>query len=208
MILAIVQARMESTRLPGKAMLDLGGKPMLWHVLMRVRQATTLDQIILLTPWTEANEVLIPLAEHCGIEVIRSTPNNLLASYLEAARSFDASAIVRITADCPLINPAVIDQVVMAFLAPPPCDYAANVLHYTWPEGLDTEVLTMEALTRCEQLATALADRQHVTTYIRTHPEQFTLRSVESPLRLGHLHWSVDTAQDFEMMRLLWPTNG
>src|SRR5262249_37789783 len=147
MIVAIVQARMNSSRLPGKVLQEIAGQPMLWHVVQRTRQAQLLDRVVVATSDQSSDD---PLAEFCARENIpcfRGSEQDVLDRYYQAARSIQADGIVRITSDCPLIDPDVIDKVIRAY-EEEHYDYAANVLRYTYPNGLDVEVFSMTALTR------------------------------------------------------------
>ena len=145
MITAIIQARMGSTRLPGKVLKEISGHSMLWHVVTRVRQANTLDQVVVATSDKVSDDAIASFCEQEGFLCFRGSESDVLDRYYQAARWAGATVVVRITADCPLIDPVVIDQVVSAYLEND-CDYANNVMQRTYPDGLDAEAFSFEAL--------------------------------------------------------------
>jgi spore coat polysaccharide biosynthesis protein SpsF len=206
-VVAIIQARMGSSRLPGKVLADVGGRSMLWRVCRRAGRAALVDQVVVATTLEPDDE---QIADECAllqVPCFRGSAQDVLRRYDGAARAFEADAVVRITADCPLIDPKVIDLVVGAFLrtekggqapfsgeggqapvaqraaSPPllPFSYASNTLRRRWPRGLDTEVMTVAALERACREATEPYQRTHVTPYIYRHPELFRLLAVTPP---------------------------
>jgi spore coat polysaccharide biosynthesis protein SpsF len=201
-IVAITQARMTSTRLPGKVMLPVLGKPLLrWH-LERVQRAATLDELVLAITTNPGDQVLADLAGGMGIPVFRGSEDDVLSRYYGAAREHGADVIVRVTSDCPLIDPAVIDSTVRAFLAAQPgVDYASNRLPQTYPRGMDTEVATMAALSEAMTEANAPLDREHVTLFIWRQTERY--RAVNAPYHTDQSRhrWTVDVPEDFELIR-------
>lgn len=199
-VVAIIQARMQSTRLPGKVLADIGGRSMLARVCDRVRRAATLDRLVVATSTWPNDQVIADECEHLAVACFRGSEADVLDRYHQAACAYRADAVVRITADCPLIDPGVIDRVVEGFLEYRP-DYAANILQRTWPRGLDTEVMTADALARAWREATATHERTHVTPYIYGHPEWFRLHSVTGPGDYGDDRWTVDTPADLEFAR-------
>jgi glutamate-1-semialdehyde 2,1-aminomutase len=179
-IVAIVQARMGSSRLPGKSIADVAGRPLLWHVVDRLRRAKLVDTVVVATS--------------------NKSGDDPIAKLYEAAKANGADTVVRITADCPLIDPAVVDNVVARFQTGD-CDYASNVLRCTYPEGLDTEVFAFSVLERAWHEAQKPSEREHVTPYLRAG--QFRVANVasEAPVAEGKYHWSVDRAGDLEFVR-------
>ena len=152
--LAIVQARMGSTRLRGKVMRPLAGQPVLWHVLTRVQACSQLDGVVLATTTRGEDECLVRLAEDLGVSVFRGSEADVLDRYYQAARRFSPSAVVRITADCPLIDPAVVGRAIETFhRAAGRYDYVSNTVERTFPDGQDVEVLSFQALKRAWQSA-------------------------------------------------------
>ena len=206
-ILAVIQARMGSTRLPGKILADIGGKPMLCRVVERARRASSLDGVLVATTTNSEDDAVERLCAERGYRWTRGHPTDVLDRYYQAAREAAANAIVRLTADCPVIDPAVIDQVVDAFLAAdPPVDFAANRLpdDRTFPIGLDTEVCTFAALARAWAEATQPYQREHVMPYLYETPGRFGTLLVRSPRDLSHLRWTVDTPEDLELARRIY----
>jgi glutamate-1-semialdehyde 2,1-aminomutase/spore coat polysaccharide biosynthesis protein SpsF len=202
-VVAIVQARMASARLPGKVLADVVGKPLLGRVVERVRRARTIDRVVVATSDSPSDD---PVAEFCsraGIDCFRGSEADVLDRFYQASRAYPASAYARITGDCPLHDPEVIDRVVNAFLDKG-CDYAANVIRYTFPDGLDTEVFTATALERTWRSASLPAEREHVTPHMR-QGNRFRIRSVENEIDLSGDHrWSVDHPGDLEFVRAVY----
>jgi len=202
----IVQARMTSGRLPGKILMDLAGRPMLSQQIRRVRRCQRVDDVVVATTTNDSDAPVVSLAEAEGARWFRGSEEDVLGRYLGAARESKADIVIRVTADCPLVDPEMTDCVIQALEAHSnACDYAANVVERTFPRGLDTEVLFRETLERVGRLATSAPAREHVTYYIlREHPELFLLRSVTDSEDNSDLRWTVDTAKDLAMIRLVY----
>jgi spore coat polysaccharide biosynthesis protein SpsF len=203
MILAIIQARMGSSRLPGKVLLDLAGRPVLWHAVSRVRKARLVDQVLVATTDQAADEPIRRFCAERGIACFDGSEQDVLDRFVQAARFAGAGAadgIVRITADCPLIDPAVIDQVVTLYLESG-VDYVSNVQPPTFPDGLDVEVFRFSALLTAWREAKLQSEREHVTPYLRNHPEQFAARNLTHDNDLSALRWTLDEPADYELLR-------
>jgi len=178
-ITAIIQARMGSTRLPGKVLKDLEGQTMLSRVVNRTCRASLLDEVIVATTVKPADNLIMTECEKLGIPVFRGDEEDVLDRYYKAAQSYQADPIVRITSDCPLIDPEIINLVIENFLAHEDLDYASNTLPpRTFPRGLDVEVMTFDALEQAWRGDKNPAWREHVTPYIYRHPEKFKLKAV------------------------------
>lgn len=205
-VVAIIQARMGSTRLPGKVLCDLDGKPMLARVVTRARRAAQINEVIVATSTLAADQEITALCAERGWPFFRGDEQDVLDRYYRAALAFHADVVVRITADCPMIDPEALDQVVTALLEnEASSDYACNFHpRRTYPRGLDAEALRFDVLERCWQEATAAANREHVTSFIYQHPEAFALRGVESGGDFSHLRWTVDTPEDLELARAIY----
>ncbi len=202
-IVGIIQARTDSTRLPNKVLEDIQGKPLILHVLERVRHAKTLGTIVLATTTREVDTPLADLVHAHGIPVFRGECDDVLDRYYQAATTFHAQTIVRVTGDCPLIDPHVIDLVVHVFLQNH-YDYVTNTLQPTYPDGLDVEVFSYETLTKAWNEATLSSEREHVTAYIRNHPKKFTQHDVKNPVDLSKYRWTVDNQEDLAFVREIY----
>lgn len=202
-VVAIVQARLGSTRLPRKVLLDIEGKPMLARVMNRLRRAQKVDAVIVATTVEPQDQQLAEFCETHGWPVYRGSHHDVLDRYYRAASEHSADVIVRITSDCPLVDPEVVDAVIRK-LRETKADYASNVAPRTFPRGLDTEVFsfaTLEQLWREDQNP---AWREHVTTLVHKMPEQFRVANVVAETDCSHLRWTVDTPEDIELVRRIY----
>jgi spore coat polysaccharide biosynthesis protein SpsF (cytidylyltransferase family) len=206
-VVAIVQARMGSTRLPGKVLLPLAGRPMVLHVAERAARIPGVDGVLVATPDGPDDAPLQDVLGANGIDWVSGPSDDVLRRYAIAAAAADADMVVRITSDCPLLSPVVSGRVVAAFLEGG-ADYASNTLQRTWPRGMDTEVLGREALDAVDAAATEPFEREHVTPAIWQHPERFRLRSVRGSEDLSQLRLTVDTAEDFQLVETVFETLG
>jgi glutamate-1-semialdehyde 2,1-aminomutase/spore coat polysaccharide biosynthesis protein SpsF len=207
-IVAIVQARMGSTRLPGKVLANIAGKTMLEHIVLRLSRSRLISDMIIATSSKKVDDCIVQTGLKKYFKVFRGDENDVLDRYYHAAKSLNADIVVRITGDCPLIDPEVVDRVIEGFLAEE-CDYASNTLVCTYPDGLDTEVFSFEALETAWRDARRVADREHVTPFIRTS-RRFRLHNVESDLGrvTRHLRWTVDEPRDLEFIRAVYERLG
>jgi len=207
-IVAIIQARMRSTRLPGKVLAEIAGKPMLWHVVRRVRRSKSIDETLVATSSGAADDAIAAFCRESGIPCYRGSEADVLDRYCRAARNSKADVIVRVTADCPLIDPQVIDRVVRRFLRGD-SDYVSNVLRSTYPDGLDVEVISRAALEQAWRMARRSSEREHVTTFIR-NSGLFRLTNVENNIRLPspEMRWTVDTPEDLKFVRRIYASFG
>jgi spore coat polysaccharide biosynthesis protein SpsF len=197
-VVAIIQARMGSTRLPGKVLLDLAGEPMLVRDMNRLARAEMLDEVVIATTVEPADDAIVDLCQEHDWHYFRGSEADVLDQYYRTAQEYQADVVVRVTSDCPLIEPQVVDRVVREFLKrQSEIDYAANTLQpRTFPRGLDTEVVRFDALER--------AWREHVTRYIRGHPELFKSYGVLSEEALSYMRWTVDTSEDLALVRRIY----
>ena len=202
-IAAIIQARMGSTRLPGKVLADLAGQPMLARVVNRTARAKTLDKVVVATTTDSADAVIADLcAQNCW-PFFRGDRDDVLDRYCQAAKAHGAEVVVRITSDCPFIDPEIIDRVVRVFLEKNP-DYASNTLKRTYPRGLDVEVVTLVSLIRACHECSDPYQRVHVTPYICQNPHLFQIISVTSEADYSDHRWTVDTPEDLEFARAVY----
>lgn len=197
-IVALVQARMGSTRLPNKVMKPIGGVTMIELLLSRLSNSRELDQIIVASPVDERNQ---PLAEHVrrlGYACEQGSENDVLDRFVQAARKHQADVVVRITGDCPLVDPGLVDEVVRQFKAAN-VDYFSNITPPTYPDGLDIEVCTFKALEQASRETSKLFDREHVTPYLR-EPGRFKTAAMQHSQDLSVLRWTVDEPADFAVI--------
>jgi spore coat polysaccharide biosynthesis protein SpsF (cytidylyltransferase family) len=205
--LAVVQARMSSTRRPGKVLADIDGDPMLALVLRRLGRARSLSVITVATSVEPVDDAVAELAEAEGARVVRGPLDDVLGRYLLAIEGYDG-AVVRITADCPLIDPEVVDRVVEALEADDSLAYASNIDPRSFPQGLDTEVFRAAALRELAEIAGEQPEREHVTLGFRSRRNEFPQVAVTGDRDLGDLRWTVDTPEDLEFVRALVPRLG
>lgn len=209
-IVAIIQARMGSSRLPGKVLADICGKPLLVHIVERLALARSLDEVWVATSVNIENDAIEALMKSNGIPVFRGGEDDVLGRYCAAARAAGASIVVRICGDCPMIDPAVVDLVVEEFVARG-VDYACNTLERSYPDGIDVEVVSLGALEIAEKEATHPFHRLHVTPYIHGRLKhklpagKFKLSVVKNELNFGHIRLTVDSHEDLEFVRRLMP---
>jgi spore coat polysaccharide biosynthesis protein SpsF len=202
-LVAIVQARVGSSRLPGKVLAAIAGESMLSRVIERVRRIPGLSEVVVATTLGPEDEAIVEECGRIGAAVFRGSENDVLDRYYGACKEHEADAVVRITSDCPLVDPVESGKVIDAFLAQE-ADLAPNDIKATYPIGLGTEVVARKALHLAWSQATKPYERQHVTPYIYQHAEQFRLINVESPVDYSSLRWTVDTPADLEFVRAVY----
>jgi spore coat polysaccharide biosynthesis protein SpsF len=202
-VVAIIQARMGSTRLPGKVLMDLGGASVLSRVLERAEQIQSIDEVVVATTDRPSDDVIVQECLRYQIPVFRGQEEDVLDRYYRAAVSAKADVVVRITSDCPLIDAKVSGATVQAFLNQHP-DYASNCLVRTYPRGLDTEVMTFRALERAWREAAKAYQREHVTPYITENPGKFKLLSEAGEADFSGHRWTVDTPEDLQFVRSVY----
>lgn len=205
-VVVIIQAHMGSTRLPGKVLMDLAGEPMLARVVARSRRAQTVDKVVVAATVRPADNAIANLCVEREWPCFRGGEEDVLDRHYHAAIAHGADAVVRITSDCPLIEPEIIDRVVREFLdLQPGVDYACNVLpRRTFPRGLDTEVMRFDALEQAWREDHNPAWREHVTPYIQCNPGLFRIHGVTNEMDLSHMRWTVDTPEDLAFVRRIY----
>jgi len=210
MILGIIQARTSSTRLPGKVLLPILGQPMLARQVERLERASSIDRLLVATTGDASDDGIASLAAELGLDVYRGSVDDVLERFYQAALSIGPTHVVRLTADCPLADWQLIDRTVAKALADD-LDYVSTALRPTWPDGLDVEVMTFAALEAAQEEARSPVEREHVTPFIINRPDRFRRASVESPVDLSALRWTVDEPRDFEFVTRvyeeLYPSN-
>jgi spore coat polysaccharide biosynthesis protein SpsF len=200
-VVAIVQARMGSTRLPGKALVDIAGQPMLAHVMERASRATRVDAVCVATTTSPADDAIVALADARGWPCVRGDENDVLSRYALAAQATAAEVVVRITSDCPLLDASVVDAV-LEKLGATGADYASNTQPpRTFPHGVDVEAFSAEALRAADAEDARPEWREHVTPYLYRTEGRFTLTRVDSDDDFSDQRWTVDTPEDLALVR-------
>jgi len=202
-ITAIIQARLGSTRLPQKIFLPLFDKPILWHVVERVKKSKLIKNVIVATTDLEEDDLVENFCINNNINFFRGSSDDVLSRYYYAAKKFQSDLIVRITADCPLIDSNIIDEVINFYLNNN-VDYASNVLERTFPRGYDTEVFSFNALEKAFIEAENLSEREHVTPFIYNHPDLFKLLSFKHKKDYSFYRLTVDTQEDYSLIKIIY----
>jgi spore coat polysaccharide biosynthesis protein SpsF len=210
MILAILQARVSSSRLPGTVLKPLIGEPMLKRQIERVRRARLLDGLVVATSNDSSDDPIDALCQEIQVSCFRGSLSDVLDRYHQAAKRYLIKDVVRLTGDCPLADPEVIDQVISTYIKSG-ADYASNTLEPTYPDGLDVEVFSFAALERAWLEAKLPSQREHVTPFIHCNPHLFRLASVRQATDLSAQRWTVDNLEDYEFVcriyEALYPSN-
>lgn len=196
----IVQARMSSTRLPGKILMQVLGKPLLAYLVERLRRVRLADQIVIATTTNDSDLPVVALCEQLQLDCVRGPEHDVLARYDLAARAHGADLVVRVTSDCPLLDPAVVDDAI-ALYREGGVDYVSNALRPGYPLGMAVEVLPADLLARAAAEASAPEEREHVTPYIYLRPARFRIGHLAGETEYGRERWTVDTPEDFELVR-------
>jgi spore coat polysaccharide biosynthesis protein SpsF len=204
-ITAIIQARVGSTRLPGKALMDIEGKPMLWHVINRIKCSKYINKILIATTTNKKDDQIENFCKNYGIEFYRGMEDDVLDRYYQAAKLWKANTIVRICSDNPLIDPQIIDKVISSYLENKDIlNGASTNVHLTYPLGLNAEVISFSTLEKVWQEAKKDYQREHVTIYIYENPNNFKINSVENEKNISHFHWTVDEYKDLKFIREIY----
>lgn len=200
-VVIILQARMGATRLPGKPLKNVLGRPLLSYQIERLRRVQLADEIIIATTTEPQDDQIVQFCKDENVAYFRGSPLDVLDRYYQAAKFAKADVIVRVTGDCPLIDPEVTDKVIRFYIDhQPQYDYVSNSLERTYPRGLDTEIFSMALLEQAASKAKLPSEREHVTVYFYTHPERFSLKNVGNAVDLSKYRWTVDTSEDFELV--------
>ena len=208
-IVAIIQARMTSTRLPGKVMMDLGGQPLLQVMLNRVQQSQKIDKIVVAVPDEPESDPIIDLCNKMNIDIAKGDELDVLSRFAIAAKAHDADVVVRLCSDCPLIDPQLIDDTISYFLEND-LDYANNIEQRSYPDGLDCEIFTAASLYEADEKAKHSKHREHVTTYIDGRVKDveekgdFKCGSINYDVSYGDIMWSVNTKEEYDHICFLY----
>ncbi len=202
---AIIQARLGSTRLPAKVLRDIQGQTMLKRVVRRIRQCKYIDQVVVATSDETVDEPLVKFCQDEGFDVFLGSHLDVLSRYTNTALAHKADNIVRITADCPLIDPGVVDQVIIKLMADPFLDYSCNFFPVRrFPRGLDAEAFTLDTLLKANEMAFDAPEREHVTLQIYRNPSLYKIGSVQTPEDHSSLRWTVDTMDDLRLINSIY----
>jgi spore coat polysaccharide biosynthesis protein SpsF (cytidylyltransferase family) len=194
---------MGSTRLSGKVMLEISGKPVLWHVINRVSKSKLIDGLVVATTTNHEDDAIEKFCSKNSIMVFRGSEDDVLDRYYQCARKLNIENIVRITADCPLHDPAVIDLVIERYRQGN-YDYVSNIDPPTYPDGIDVEVFSFRALDIAWRNASLVSEREHVTPYIRKHRDFFKINNVTNDEDLSFYRWTLDQVEDFEFIQKIY----
>jgi spore coat polysaccharide biosynthesis protein SpsF len=212
-IVTVIQARSGSTRLPGKVMMDILGRPLLLRMIERVQRAKLAGTIVVATTTESSDDIIEELCQKEGLLCYRGSKEDLLDRHYQAAKLYGADAVVKIPSDCPLIDPVVIDKVLQYYLDED-YDFVSNLHPATYPDGNDVEIMSMNAIEKAWQNATRSMEREHTTPYIWENPELFTIGEVkwETGLDYSMSHrWTIDYPEDFTFIKTvyehLYPVN-
>ncbi len=209
MITAIIQARMTSSRLPGKVMMDLGGMPLLEFMLRRVKQSQKIDKIVVASPEMEESQPIIDLCKKLNVACVLGDELDVLSRYAKAAKEAEATIVVRLCSDCPLIDPGVIDETIQYFLDND-FEHVSNLDERSYPDGLDCEVFTIDSLLEADKKASHPQNREHVSPYIDgrikgvNEQGDFKCGSINNNINYGHYMWSVNTQAQLDHIRDLY----
>lgn len=201
--IAIIQARMGSTRLPGKVMKKLGDKTVLEHVIRRVSNVPELDGVVVATTTLEMDDVIAQEAQTCGAKVYRGEEHDVLGRFYGAAINEQADVIVRITSDCPFIDSGIISRLLQIYQSRQ-YDYVSNTLERSFPRGLDAEVFSFESLEMAYQFAHESSLREHVTPYIYMNKDRFALYSYTHETDCSRYRWTLDTDEDWQLIEKMY----
>lgn len=212
-IVAIIQARIGSTRLPGKVLKPILGKPMLWYIVQRLRSVSRIDEVVVATSEKEENNAIRVFCARNNILCFSGDETDVLDRFYKAAKKQNADVLLRITADCPLVDPTLVHQVLEEFFNGG-YDYIGVATGagaateefdgFRFPDGLDTEVFTFACLETAWKEAKNQPEREHVTVFIWKRPERFKLGSYKSSVDYSHMRWTVDTQEDFEFVQAIY----
>ena len=205
--LIIVQARMGSSRLPGKVLKEVCGKTILEHLVVRLKRVKQIDKIVVATTIKEQDNQIVDLCIKINTPFYRGSEDDVLSRYYEAALKDRADLVVRVTSDCPLIDPYIIGSIVSFYINnQDKVDYVSNCLNRTYPRGMDVEVFSFSILKEAYEEATKGIEREHVTPFITSRPSRYRLHNIEHSTNLSHYRLTVDTPEDMELIRRIFET--
>lgn len=198
-VTAIIQARMGSTRFPGKILKKVNGKPLLLHQIERLKRSNLIDALIIATTSSKKDDEVVEFCEKYNLLYYRGSEDNVLERYYKAWKKYGGDIVVRLTSDCPIIDSKIVDETISYFLNNS-YDYVSNTLQRTFPRGLDTEVFSSEALKLTYEKANLKSEKEHVTPYIYNNPLLFKIGGYKGSKDYSNYRWTVDTKDDFELI--------
>lgn len=199
----IIQARLGSRRFQKKVVEDIENRPVIWHVINRLKQVKKIHQIILATTKNEEDKILLEIADKNNIIGYSGNSEDVLDRYYECAKKFSADHIIRITGDCPLLDPTLIDQMI-EFFEKNNFDYISNTLKPTFPDGLDVEIFSFKTLETIMEKSNLKSEREHVTTYLKTHLNEFETYNFTNDKDFSHHRWTIDEKEDLEFIKKIY----
>ena len=199
----IIQVRTQSIRLPNKVLALINNKPLIWHIIQRLKKCEMVEQIILATSYREEDKKLIKIANDCNILSFVGDEDDVLSRFHQAALKFNADPIIRITGDCPLVDPYLLDEM-LGFYVENNYDYVSNTIIPTYPDGLDIEIFSFKSLRKTFNEAKLKSEKEHVTPYIWKNPGIFQLYNYRNKEELSNYRWTVDEQLDLELIRQIY----
>ncbi len=206
-VVCIMQARTGSSRLPSKILKEVCNKTILQHDIDRLLMSKKIDKLVIATTESKDDDIIIEIAKNNNIGYFRGSENDVLSRYYFAAKKYNAEVVIRVTSDCPLIDPVIIDNMVNKFehkLETEKIDYLSNKIKMTFPRGLDAEVFTFKALEKTYLEATQDFEKEHVTPYIYLNSDKFKIESYENEVDYSNYRWTLDTVEDFELIKNIY----
>ena len=205
MIAAFIQARVSSTRFPGKVLREILGRPMLELQIERVRLCKAIDRIVVVTSTNSEDQKIVDLCKKISTDVFCGNLENVLDRFYQAAKRFQPTHIVRLTGDCPLIDPAIIDDMIYLYLKTK-SDYGTNCMPPTYPDGLDAEIFSFQTLELASKEAVLPSHLQHISPFFEGQPDRFKIANLASSEDNSRLRWTVDEPEDFEFVKVVFET--
>jgi spore coat polysaccharide biosynthesis protein SpsF (cytidylyltransferase family) len=199
----MIQARTSSTRLPNKVLAKIEDKPMIWHIINRVKRVKSVHQIALITTKSRDDKILLKIAQQNGIIGFAGKKSDVLDRHYQCAKKINADPIIRITSDCPLVDPLLVEKIVR-FYNKNKYDFVSNAIFPTYPDGLDVEVFSFKALQKAAKLAKKKYDREHVTTFFTNNPNKFKIYNYRNSKNLAHMRWTVDRKEDLKFVKIIY----
>lgn len=199
-----IQARMSSTRLPGKILLPIMGRPLLYYLVAQLRKMASNVKVVVLTTTSPHDDSVVSFCNASNLDYYRGSEEDVLGRYYHAAEKYPSDLIIRITGDCPLIDPDLINQMIKIYQeADLPYDLLSNVINRTFPRGQDIEIFSFDALKRAYHNSQDVSEREHVTMHFYKNPSLYRLKSFEGGVDLSQYRWTVDTIEDFRLIKRL-----